>query len=386
MSLLFGRRDVESRIVQGGPLDSWVNGDDATASTSRYTGKNAMKVSAVVACIGVRGSVFAQLPFKAYVDGPDDRSVLAATQPPLLVAPSITVVPSAWRIQMSIARDLWGYAAGLIVARDAAGYPTQVEWLPPWDVKGKQSVTSGPIEWTVNGQPMPSNRILHVPSRWVMPGSPMGIAPLENAGLVELSREVQSFGRAWFINGTVPSFIVYSDDVLDSQKADELGARIQSKWRNRRPAVLGSGLRVDIPEIKGDSTQFIETAQQVRTEIAAVFGVPPEKVGGASSTGSLTYANRDQNQEQFLIDSVNADLVIIQETLSKHLPPSLHVIANTGAFLRSDLKTRYESYTAGIAGGFLTVEEARRWENLPPIASTNLASVAPVAADIPGKG
>jgi hypothetical protein len=42
-------------------------------------------------------------------------------QPLLLSRPSPTVVPSVWKTQMSISRDIWGFAAGMILGVDAAG-------------------------------------------------------------------------------------------------------------------------------------------------------------------------------------------------------------------------------------------------------------------------
>jgi phage portal protein BeeE len=50
--------------------------------------------------------------------------------------------------------------------------------------------------------------------------------------------------------------------------------------------------------------------------------------------------------------------------------PSVFVKLNLDALLRASLSERYASYQTGVAAGFLTVNEARRLEDLPPVPST----------------
>jgi phage portal protein BeeE len=96
--------------------------------------------------------------------------------------------------------------------------------------------------------------------------------------------------------------------------------------------------------------------------------LPPEKIGAAISGQSITYANRDQNQSQYLIDCINPDLVVVQEVLEANTPRGQYLRWQTSAFLRSDLKTRYESYKLGIEAGVLVPDEARAYEELAPHA------------------
>ena len=368
MSFLF--RDTEQRAITG-DMGWWGRGESGPNDSVRYTGMAAISDAAVIASVGWRAGVFAQLPFKSYRDGAGGMSVLTATQPPLLVRPSATAVPSVWRIQMSISRDIWGYALGVVAARDGAGYPTQVEWIPPWEIEVERNSITGPLEWRVAGQVRSNVDLLHVPSRWVLPGCPQGMAPLEKSGLVELSARARQFGQDWFRNGTVPSLVIYSDEQLTEAQADSLSAHVMQKWRRRKPAILGAGLKVEAMSVESDKSQMLETIRQVRTDIAGVFGVPPEKVGGTVGGTSLTYSNRDQDNQQALLDSINPDLVVIQDVLTLALPRPQYVIANTGAFLRSDLKTRYEAHSIAIAAGFMTVDEARALENLGPLPKSD---------------
>jgi HK97 family phage portal protein len=333
-------------------------------SPGYYNGRDSFEVAAVVACVGMRAGAFAQLPLRSYRDV-NGIGEAVPTQPDLMVNPSAMVVPSVWKTQMSISRDIWGYAAGYIRAVDGAGYPSKVDWLcPDADVRAEEHVDS--IDWRINGQIVDPSMIVHVPSRWVLPGRPLGICPLEYSGLVELARRAQSFGRDWFVGGGVPKGILYSDDVLTQDQADGILARVKARWSRRQLAIIGSGLKYEQVSVKADESQFLDTMRQVSADIAISFNLPPERINAATSQGN-EYANISQNQQQYLLDSINPDLVVIQEALGRYTPRGQYLRWQTGAFLRSDLKTRYETYQLGLDAEFITIDEVRAWEELPPM-------------------
>lgn len=364
MSLLFrpseNRSGPTAQQVLNAALD-FRGGDDPVLSSGTTDG---LRVAAVVACVGLRAGVFAQLPLKAYRDV-DGYARALDPQPELLRMPSDVSVPSVWKTQMSVSRDLWGFALGRVVAWDGAFYPKRVEWIDPHCIT--YEVRSQRVEWRVDGQPVDSSMLVHVPSRFVLPGNPVGMSPLEHSGLVDLARRAQTFGRDWFRFGAVPSAVLRSDEVINQEQADALLDRIMARWRRRQPAVIGKGLEYQQVSVAANESQFLETARQVTADIALSFNLPPEKVGAAIAGSSITYANREQNQQQYLVDSINPDLVVIQESLDRHSPSDQFCKFNTGAFLRSDLQTRYSSYEVGIRSGFLTPNEARALEEMEPM-------------------
>ena len=362
MSLLFKapeRRAVTAEQLMGATRLLRQNG------ASQFVPVEALQIAAVVACVGLRSGAFAQLPLKGYRDRPDGTTELLPTQPELLRSPSDVVVPSVWKTQMSISRDLWGYALGKVTAWDGAFYPKRTEWIDPSLVHPK--MVGAAIEWRIGREVVDSSLLVHVPSRWVPPGYPVGISPLEYSGLVELAKRAQDFGRDWFRSGAVPSAIIRSPEAISSTEADNILERILARWRNRQPAVIGSGLTYEQVSVNANESQFLETITHIAAEIATSFNLPPSKIGAAIAGQNVTYSNRDQDQLAYLVDSINPDLVVIQESLDRYSPRGQYCRFNTGAFLRSDLKTRYESYRIGIAGKFLTPNEARAWEEMPPI-------------------
>jgi HK97 family phage portal protein len=332
----------------------------------QYSELEALRISAVVACIGLRAGAFAQLPLKGYRDDRNGYPLLLPSQPMLLADPSDKVTASVWRTQMSISRDLWGFALGRIVAWDAAMYPVKVDWIDPSTVKPK--LENGEVTWLIKGgRPIDQADLLHIPSRWVMPGNPVGISPLAYSGLTDLARKAQDFGRDWFTNGAVPSSLIYSDTPLDQTAAEGIVDTILSRWQGRKPAVLGAGLRYEKISVPANESQFLETCNKVAADIAISFNLPPSKIGAAISGANVTYANRDQDREEYLVDSINPDLVVIQEALDRHTPRGQYSKFSTGAFMRSDTLTRYNAHKIGIDSGFLTPNEARALEELPPL-------------------
>lgn len=349
----------------------WTNGETVPTPleySGFYSGLDAFKIAAVTACVGLRAGALAQLPLRGFLDTADGINRLAPLQPELLRNPSPSVPPSVWKIQMQISRDLFGYAAGEILGVDAAGYPSKVEWIAPDRILAWQNYAGGPLRWRVGGRELDPSLVLHVPSRWVLPGNPLGVSPLEHSGLVELARAAQKFGLDWFIHGAVPSAVVYSTEELDEVQAEQIANNITRKWRARRPAVLDARLKYEKMSVAANESQFLETKRAAAGEIAVAFNLPPDKINAAAAGSDQSYANREQSEQQYLIDSVNPDLVVVQEVINMRcMPPSISAQWITGAFLRSDLKTRYEAALLGVRGQFIHPDEIRAQEGLPPL-------------------
>jgi HK97 family phage portal protein len=74
----------------------------------------------------------------------------------------------------------------------------------------------------------------------------------------------------------------------------------------------------------------------------------------------------------FLQHSLRPWLINIEAEITRRLLPARTAYFaefSIDALQRADTKSRYESYALGIDKGFLTVEDVRRWENLPPLAT-----------------
>lgn len=370
MSLLFGRQ--ERRAIDPSSLfaPDWGAGSSALAGET-VTFSTAMGLDAVAACVGLFSDVLFMLPLHAYRD--DSGTPQRMPNPPQLVAdPSLTVDPDVWRVQFTVSQLLWGNAYGLVMTRDGYGYPTTVEWLDParMQVVEDSSIQRVPT-YRLDGQDIPADRLLHVPGRFVRPGSRIGLAPLslfkETIGLGLAAR---NYGAKWFGDGAHPSSILTTEQTIpDADTAKTIKERFMAAMRNRRePAVLGAGIKYEQVQVAPNESQFIETKQEAAVAVARAFGVQPEMIFAAmTGGGSVTYANREQRAIDFLTFSADPWLVRFERMLTRNLPNRQYAQFERGALLRTDLKTRYEAHDLAIRGGWRTPNEARQIEELPPL-------------------
>ncbi len=186
--------------------------------------------------------------------------------------------------------------------------------------------------------------------RFVMPGSILGLSPIEYARQsIGLGLATEQFGGQFFGDGAVPSGMLTADGKLTPDQASEL----QTQWtishgKRRKTAVLGGGIKYTPITVKNDESQFIETMKLNAAQIARVFGVPAAMIG-AQHDNSLTYATVESRALDYLRYSLSPWLVSIEHALGRLLPARQFVKFKTGGLLKADIKTRYETYAARVA-------------------------------------
>ena len=141
--------------------------------------------------------------------------------------------------------------------------------------------------------------------------------------------------------------------------------------------MLGNGLKPVPLTVDPEKAMLIESQRFTIQQVCRYFGVPPEMIG-ADSGSPKTYANLEQRNLDFLTYGVGPKIVRLEHTLNASLPRGQFVKFNTGALLRTDLKTRYESYQIGLAAGFLTVDEVRELEDREPLPAAAQPAAGPI--------
>jgi hypothetical protein len=103
------------------------------------------------------------------------------------------------------------------------------------------------------------------------------------------------------------------------------------------------------------------------TQIAAIYGVPAHKVGGATSTGDMRYSNVESEQIGFIQDTLDPWLVRLEEALAEYLPARQYMQFNRDARLRMTPETRWNVYRAARDIGGMNVDEVRKAEGMTPL-------------------
>lgn len=369
---LFRRSGVEERGFSASDVIALMNDRRRSGSMPpSVTTDSAMRLSAVWACVRLLAGLGSTLP----LDQQRRRDGLTVDVPRsvLFDQPQPGTTLSTWLYQVWSSMLTAGNAYGLVTAIGANGWPTTVELLDPSVVQWRADEQRGWVV-TVDRQEMqrwPEGPLWHVPI-FTMPGAPFGLSPIQNAKqTIAGGLSAERFGTDFFTGGGTPNAILYSDSELTQEQAQGIkSAFVSSTAGNREPAVMGAGLRYERISVAPDEAQFLDQQRFTVEQIARIYGVFPEMIGGATSGSSVTYANREQRAADFLTFGLMPYLVALEDGLSGLVPGPNRVKFNVDGVLRSDLKTRYEAHAIGIDSGFLTVDEVRQLEDRPPLPET----------------
>lgn len=362
MSLFFGRRP-ESRAISYG--DVWSRGGDVSTLSSSSI-NSALRLAPVFASTRLLADQFAAAPLRAFRLAPDGSKSKLAKQPMLFTTPNAATGLFAWKYQAITSCLLRGNTTGVITSLDTNGWPATVVWLNPDDVTiVEQSMR--PPEFYYCGRELDPATVVHIPG-YVVAGSVVGLSPLAAfKTVIETGLRAQDFGNDWFKNGAVPGGILRNTaQTISSETAAVARDRFKAATRGRELFVTGSDWDFMTLSVPADEARFIETLKLTATQIANVYGVPPERVGGETGS-SMTYGNREQDSLDLVTFGLRPWLVRFEETLTTLLPRPQYAKFNIDAIVRADLETRMRSHAIALAAGIETNNEARDVEDRPPL-------------------
>jgi HK97 family phage portal protein len=118
--------------------------------------------------------------------------------------------------------------------------------------------------------------------------------------------------------------------------------------------------------ISPNESQFLETRQFQRSEIAMLFGIPPHMIGDTEKSTSWG-TGIEQQSIGFVTYTLRPWLTCIESVLSNLLPRGQYAQFNVDALLRGDQKGRYEAYLQARNAGWMNVNEIRELEDRAPI-------------------
>ncbi|TFD74728.1 phage portal protein [Cryobacterium fucosi] len=355
MSLLF--RKTEERAISY--QDVWGSGERSPVRGDQL--ETALSVVPVYSATGYIADQFASSPWAAY-DTTAGAPVKAATQPSIITDPGVRQLDVfSWKHQLCTSMLLWGNAYGYIGSLDRAGNPAKVEWLRP----DRMNLNDG--EFYFNGEHVSRSNLIHIPM-YVLPGSPVGLSPL---GLfrtqIETGIEAQRVGKNFFKRGMVPSALLRNKaKQLDAEQAATVKRRFIASVSSSEPFVTGMDWEYTAIGLPQSDVAFLAGIKATATQVAAIYRISPEIVGGETSGSSLTYKNLEQDQIRFNTVTLRP-ITSRAEAVIDHYMLRQYVKFNLDAGARADLKTRYEAHQIAIDAGFKTADEIRALEELPPL-------------------
>ncbi len=146
--------------------------------------------------------------------------------------------------------------------------------------------------------------------------------------------------------------------------------------------MTGKDWKLDVVTLPADDAGFVASAKLNATQVASIYGVPAEMIGGEAA-GSLTYSTVELNQIQFLTNTLRPWLVRLEAAFSSLLPRPQYVRFNADAMIRSDTKTRWEVHQIARNIGAENIDEIRALEDMEPLPDGQGEDYTPLAGHTP---
>lgn len=372
---MFGRKKADSAEERSITYQD-VFGEPApvTHAGIAVSQETAMRLAAVYSCVTLISDTIASLPLHTYRSADGLR---VSTAPPAWVARPNPLQARFCTVQQVLAGLLLDGNAYLYLLRNASGAVAELHPLHPSRVVPRL-LDNGTIEYLVDGREMLSaSELLHI-SAFTMPGQIRGISPIEVARqAIGLGLVAEEFGSLFFGQGATVSGVVQSPAPMNREQAEVMARSFAAHHAGARkahlPLILTAGATWQQITIPPEQAQFLETRRFQRQEIANLYRVPGYLID--PSVSSTWGTGIEQQQIGFIQFTLQPWLTRIEEALSGLLPRGQFVKFNLDALLRGSTKDRYDAYAVALDHGFMTLNEVRAREDLPP-----LTEVPPLAA------
>jgi len=341
------------------------------------TPHNALECVAVRAAVQVIAETIGQLPVHVYRRNPDgsrERDKEHAAQ--ALLHDAATEWLSAHEFRELVTRDalLWGNGYAFILRED--GRPVELHRLDPCSVKVEVDDDSRePIYIYTTGSTRTVydfRDVLHIKA----PSSDgyVGDSPVYLArDAIALAMVMERHAGTLFKNFGKPAGVITVPGELGDEAADRMAKSWQaanSGDQSGGTAVLEASATYTPVTMTAVDAQLIDMRRFAIEEIGRVYRVPPIFIG---DYGRATWSNNEAQGTQLVEYCLMAWIKRWQGELRLKLLTAderkeFYFEFLVDDLLRADTAARYEAYSKAIAARFLSPNEVRARENLPPYA------------------
>lgn len=319
------------------------------AIVGKISRNSALQVPAVKRCRDLIAGSLGTLPIRQLDANLQQVNNPLFEQPEKNIPRSVTMTRTAEDILFE------GVAWWKVTERAWNGYPTKIVRLEPGTVDvGKD----GKVYTTSKGHT--GTTYQYVPDRDLIRfDSPNSALLWAGARAIQTALNLDAAANR-YADGSPPiDYFTPAEGADPADDADivDLLTDWQTARRNRSTGYVPAALQYNVAGWDPEKLQLSEARQHAVLEIARVAGVDPEELG--VSTTSRTYQNQQDRRKNFLDFTLGGYLSAIQDRLSMGdvTPRGNSVQIVLSGFLRSDDKTRYESYALGLAVGAITPEQ-----------------------------
>jgi HK97 family phage portal protein len=363
----------ESRAISFQTI--WGTGGDIEVLNQSGTVVNpetVFKVNAIFSAVSLISDTISTLPVDSYIRR-DGARFAFRPRPAWVQQPDIDTTKEAFygSLIVSLLLDGNGFVR---VFRDRTGRVVNMTVLNPARVEIRRDKL-GKVIYIYEGENKPLNKdeVLHIPDV-VRPGEVRGISRVtalkDNFGL---ALALESYAARFFGQGASTNGIIEFPGNLTPEQAKQLVDGFDARHKGFRKAhktgVLSGGAKFVQTSVENDKAQFIDSRRMAVEDVARAFNIPPHLLG---LPGTNTYSSVEQNNIAFVTHTLRP---IVQKLESAFTPLMINEPGGTTAFikftldglLRGDANSRFTAYSVGLQAGYLTINDIRRLEDLPPV-------------------
>jgi HK97 family phage portal protein len=355
---------------------AWLRGGLGSDSGEVITPYTAMMVSTVAACVKTISESIASLPLVIYERKNNGRQIAYdhALYHLLADAPNDEMSAFTFWEWVTVGLCLNGNSY-VQIQRDAQGAAIAL-WPLLANLTTPVRMLDGSIAYrTTDGNQQPrvlaSADCLH----FLMSSHDglIGLSPIQQARqAIGLARAAERYGSQLFKNSSVPAIAITTPgkvgpDIKTAMRQD--WETLQSGSNQHRIAILDNGFSVQTLGLSAEDSQFLETRNYQRADIAAIFRIAPHLVG---STEKVSNSNLEQENLTLVTHTLRPWLSRLESEVRRKLLPTtigkgVYVAEfDTAELTRGDTQAQSAALTAGIQGGWLNPNEARHALNLNP--------------------
>lgn len=216
--------------------------------------------------------------------------------------------------------------------------------------------------------------------RMYSPGNPGGYQSPIAALRQTLNEQIQADRfrtEVWSSSGRFNAYITRPKDVApwsDEQKRAWLSAFREGWGRSGANAgkmpLLEDGMEIKPYQFNAKEAQYAETKQLSREDVAAAFHVNPSLIW---HTTTQTYASAKDNARALYADCLGPTIQMLQQRINAFLLPMIgadpdtYVEFDLSEKLKGSFEERASILQSSVGGPWMTRNEARADNNLPPI-------------------
>jgi HK97 family phage portal protein len=346
-------------------------GRSTTAGIS-VNANNAIRVSAVNACVKVISESVAQLPVHLYRRLPQGGKEKAVDHPLYGVLhdlPNDFMTAGELMETACVNLGLGGMAYHWI-ERTGRGQIKSVEPIEPHKVQIWRNDDSGRVFYKVDGDstPVPAEKIWRVKG-W---GSDkyVGLPPVDvSREAIALAIAGEQRAGALHKNAALPSGVVKTAAGMGPEALRLLKKSFADAYsgvgESGNTLFLDAGMDFQALSHDPQKSQFMESRRFQIQEIARTYRVPLHMIGDLERA---TFSNIEQQSIEFVVYTLGPWLRRIEQSITRDLIlPSergqYFVKFNVNSLLRGDIAARFDAYNKAILSGWLNRNEVRELED-----------------------